>query len=55
MEQRISKLNERLREIQNNEKEVSKPGYLDRAEKIVSGVATVATRVNTIASTCIVM
>lgn len=55
MEKRISDLNERLREIQNKEKEVSEPGYLERWEKIVSRVATVATTANTIASACIVM
>jgi len=55
MEQRISALNDRLQEIQNKEREVGEPGYLDRAEKIVTGLATVATTVNTIASACIVM
>lgn len=55
MEQRISDLNERLQEIQNNEREVGEPDYLDMAQRIVSGLATASTAVNTIASACIVM
>lgn len=55
MEQRIGDLNERLREIQNNEREVREPDYLDRALRIVSGLATVSPAVTTIASACIVM
>ena len=55
MEQTISDLNARLREIQNNEREVGEPGFLDRAQRIVSGVEDVTRRVTTIASVCIVM
>ena len=55
MEQRISDLNDRLQEIQKNQMEVSEPGFLERAQRIVSGVETVARTVNTFSSACIVM
>ena len=41
MEQRIGNLNHCLRQNQERREEASKPGFFDKALKIVSGVATV--------------
>ena len=55
MEETIRDLKKRLREIQTEETDVSEPGFIDRALRIVAGVETVARTVNTISSACIVM
>ena len=55
MKRRISDMNHSLEDIQTKLRELNEPGFLERAQRIVSGVETVARTVNTISSACIVM
>ncbi|XP_067054263.1 guanylate-binding protein 6-like isoform X3 [Acropora muricata] len=55
LEQSISNLNHRLRQNQDRRVEASKPGFFEKAIKIVSGVGTVVSAAAHAVSSCVAM
>ena len=55
LEQSISNLNHRLRQNQDRRVEASKPGFFEKAIKIVSGVGTVVSAAAHAVSLCVAM
>ena len=55
LEQSISNLNHRLLQNQDRRVEASKPGFFDKALKIVTGVGSVVSAAASVVSSCVAM